>query len=857
MRSSVRMALMTFVPVLCIQIADAQEPPAESESSGPPPTAIPSPEIPERFFDKKPAQPRVENAATLRFAFEGAPWREVIKWLAEEGELALHVSDLPTGSFTYSDPSVFTHEQAVDRVNLFLLPQGYTLVRRGKLLSVINLGDPRSMQQLDAIADFVSVKELANRKNYEVVKCIFPLGDIDAEDAVNELSVLNLMTNPAVFSKTNQLMITDTAGKLKNVKAVLDAFDTEEMENGTIVQNFTLRHVDAEDILLVARPHLGLATGETIGIDVSVSADPNGKNIFVTGIADKVKLLENLIQSLDVPQKTMANNGENVLKSHSVSGGNVETVYNVLLTLLANKEVRLSMDKEADAIVALATPETQKEIEATVAQLQASEADFEVIPLKTADPYFVISLIEEMLDLPDSLTDPKDIDPDAPKIDADPGNMRLFVRAKRSQIDQIKKIVAGLDSTSTSVPGESSQLRVVPIKGKEAIKVLETAATFWRGANPIILFQSLDSLEQSTERVLDEKSQAKVADENITLTGRDMRSQRVLTKNANNRAPIIRCQITLRGLLLQSEDTIALDRFEEHLRAIAGPLDSLPSPPIVFYLKYTKSNDAIQMLAELIDGGDAAREGEAGTLVNGFVSSSSVDSFLGSFVTSRDGTTTLTAGSLTVVSDTRLNRLIAQGSAADIERLEEYLKIVDKDKSLTAIETGGTSHVIELVNTNASEVADVIRQAFGNQVEGGKTGLTGASKGSPEQQRAAALAAAKAAAQEKARQAAEAKKGKSGGSTQSKDKDLTPKMTIAVHEPSNSLIITAPDQLFERVQELVKTIDERGKQNVEVITPLNGEIYEAVLQQMMGLEPTQRDQRNSSSPTSRSSSKSR
>ena len=112
------------------------------------------------------------------------------------------------------------------------------------------------------------------------------------------------------------------------------------------------------------------------------------------------------------------------------------------------------------------------------------------------------------------------------------------------------------------------------------------------------------------------------------------------------------------------------------MQTIAGPVHLMPSPPIVFYLKYTKPDDAIRMLSELLDGGEAASEGEAGSLVNGFVSGSS-GTFLGSLVISRDGTTTMTAGSITVVADSRLNRLIAQGTAGDIERIENYLKIID------------------------------------------------------------------------------------------------------------------------------------------------------------------------------------
>ncbi len=793
----------------------------------------------------------------LRFSFAATPWRDVVKWLADESELALHVDSLPTGSFTYSDPSPYTHQGAIDRVNLFLLPQGFTLVRSGKLLSVINLGDSRSMQQLDALADFVTVAELAGRENHDVVKCIFPLGELDAEDAVQELSALNLMTTPAVFSKTNQLMITDTAGKLLNVKAILDAFQPSQMDNGTVVKSFALKHVDAEDVLVVARPHLGLATGEMIGIDVSISADTLGKNIFVTGIEDKVKLIEGLIASIDQPKQNMSTeSGELVLKAHLVAGGNVETVYNVLQTLLAGKSIRLSMDEEAGSVVALAPPAVQAEIEKTVLELQASDAQFAVIPLKSIDPYFAVSLLEEMLDLPDAFDDPDEIDPDAPKIDADPGNMRLFVRGKKSDIEQIREIVEGLDTGSSTSSDEV--FRVLPLKGKQAEQILETAVKFWRGANPVIVFRSSEPAQPAaTERVVTESPSAthqgsvglpkvlhhgsagQSAPRTLTAdqaTSGQWSDQRWLTANTSSKAPAIRCQVTARGLLLQSDDSEALDQFEEHLRIIAGPVDSMPSPPIVFYLKYTKADDALRMLAELLDGGDAADEFEGGTLVNGFVSSGS--SLLGSLVTSRDGTTTMTSGSMTVLADTRLNRLIAQGTAAEIERIENYLKIIDKDNSITAIETYGTAHVIELVNSRASDVAQAIRDAFAGRVVAGGTSSSGgqAQPGSPQAQRQAAEAAA-AAAKAKAGGDDARQNNKKGNEKQAPAsrtaKNLEPKITVAVHEPSNSLIVTAPEQLFKEVEKLALSIDSRGEQLVEVVAPMNGDLIELVLQQVL------------------------
>jgi len=771
-----------------------------------------------------------DDVVSLNFAFEGMPWRDVIKWFADTADLALHVGDVPTGSFTYSDPNTFTPDEALDRLNLFLLPQGFTLVRSGQLLSVINLADPRSLQQLDSLAKFVTIEQLQVANDNDVVKCIFALGELDAEDAVNELSALKLMLAPAVFSKTNQLMITDTARKLKNVKTIIDAFQPNELDNGTIVKSFTLEHVDAEDILVVARPHLGLATGEMIGIDVSLSADLQGKNIFVTGIEDKVKLVEGLIMAIDKPEKSLSTaDGDAELKSHVVKNGNVDTVYDVLVTLLAGETVRLSKDETAGTIVALATPDIQKEIEQTVQQLQASDAEFAVIPLKSVDPYVVVSLLEEMFDLNASkLRESAGIEAftkhgssrgydllkgadnsDAPRIDADPVNRRLFVRGTKHQVEQIKEIVAELDSGTSRTLGSNDRIRILPLRGREGERLLKVSVKFWR-SNPVFLYPSLnDTRDEISERVVSEDSPKlnpfssedtprsnPVAEKALLLTG-DIRSQEAA----------IRCQFTPRGLILQSEDTQALDQFEDHLVTIAGPVDSTPSPPVVFYLKYTRPDDAIWMLAELLDGGEASLLGDSNSLVNGFVSSS--DSLLGSLVSSREGTTTMIAGSITVVADSRLNRLIVQGTGSDVVQVESYLKIIDKDNSITSIETYGTSHVIELVYSRASEVAEVIRSAYAGRVAGNAPGVKQGQTGGTQPGQRPAPQSEKQSSDKK--------------STSKKElvaqpaKTLESQMTIAVHEPSNSLIVTAPDHLFREVEQLAKAIDTRSRKAVRLV----------------------------------------
>ncbi|TWT65343.1 secretin N-terminal domain-containing protein [Allorhodopirellula solitaria] len=780
----------------------------------------------------------------LRFSFNGAPWRDVIEWVAEEAGLALQFGELPPGSFTYNDQGSFSPEAAINRVNLFLIPEGFALVRSGNLLSVVNLNDPRSLSQLDAIAEMITPAELDSRSDQDVVKCLFRLQKFDAEEAVEELSSLQLMTDPSVLEKTNQLLITDTVAKLRSVQKILDSFQPAAMTNGTVVKSFQLDHVSAEDVLEVARPHLGLATGEMIGIDVSLSSDVLGKHLFVTGVEDKVKVIEGLVEAIDQPDPDAEQmQADSILKSYVVEGGNVEMVYDVLQTLLSGKSVRLSIDETAGSIVALADAKTQREIEMTVEELKASEADFEVIPLKNIDAYYAINLLEQMLDLSPSgfYDDDDDSAENLPKIDADAGNRRLFVRAKRPQIEQIKKIISDLEASES--PAFGSNVRVLPLTTSQAERVLQTASRFWRGENPISRIPSdveesmptervpaqsepTPSRAQQFERSSDDSpfrqspSKSQPHAESFTKVVKPRFSADQVDRAVSLDKEPIQFQVTPRGLLLQSSDTEALDRFEELVRSISGPNEMTTTKPIIFYLQHIKADDALRMLTKLIDGGESAKESDAGTLVNGYLSAQS--SFVtGGYLSTAEGTLTLTSGSMTVVADTRLNRLIAQGSTTDISTVEDYLRIIDKQDGITDVLTHGQSRVIELDNIRASEAADVIRQSFASRVASEEGAGGGQSDG-----RRSSDPRSRDRDDDRDRRREPSSRG-------SQTKDLAPTMTVAVHEGSNSLVVTAPDSLFEEVQSLISLIDTRGEQSIEVVVPSNVLAVEAALEGML------------------------
>lgn len=776
----------------------------------------------------------------LRFSFSGASWKDVFEWIAEAGELSLYVDDVPTGTFSYSDSDYFSVDQAITRLNLFLLPRGYTLVRRGHLLSVINLGDPRGLQQLDAMATVVGMDELRGMNDHEVVKCFVPLGELVPAEVINEMQPLKLITTPVVLPKSNQLIITDSVKNLRSALSLLETLQQPEEED-QVIKRFDLEHVDADTVLMVAGTHLGIPAGETNGLDITITTDITGKRMFAVGSQEKLKRLESLLEVVDVPDESKKEEVPQTLISHQVSGDNLQIVYDVLQTMLADKSLRLTMQPESNAIVALAEEDVHQLIRDTIEELQAPSVEFAVVDLKSVDPYFAVSLIAEMFEIGEPELDRRGRPIDAeegikpPKVDADPGNRRLFVRGTGEQIEQIEQLVARLEARGSSKK-DSRDLRFVPLTGPTRNELLQTAKRYWQGENCLQILPPSDGNQNSViertvfpddtagdqetvqetnaevpslKRPQPSQPQSAAGDDFVAVANGIAPGESSFTTAEKAMAPI-RSQLVPNGILIQSEDTEALDQFEEHLREISSQDRRTISPTVVYYLKYVTAEEAVKMLADLLDGGSVLSEPSSDTLVSG--SGGYSGDYFGSFLFERDGVTTVTAGTATVVSDARLNRLIVQGTKEDIATIEGYMKIIDKDASITAIETAGRSRVIELQHARAEEVAEMIREAFPSRVDTSR----------------------QQAAMQRQQQQRGGDDRRGDNNPRSVDDKPTrgskPTMAVAVHEASNSLVITAPDSLFTEVQKLVDKVDSRSERSVRVISAGPGVNMETISQ---------------------------
>lgn len=87
-------------------VVSAQTPETAAAESAPAPESVESQPVSATeppTIEPTTVEPELADGL-VRFSFNGAPWRDVINWIADESNLALHVGELPPGSFTYSDP---------------------------------------------------------------------------------------------------------------------------------------------------------------------------------------------------------------------------------------------------------------------------------------------------------------------------------------------------------------------------------------------------------------------------------------------------------------------------------------------------------------------------------------------------------------------------------------------------------------------------------------------------------------------------------------------------------------------------------------------------------------------------------
>ncbi|WDQ15153.1 secretin N-terminal domain-containing protein [Rhodopirellula sp. P2] len=826
----------------------------------------------------------------LSFNFSGAPWADVLRWFSEQADLSLQMDGSPAGTVNFSDPTqTYSVGEGLDLINRLLLDRGWAVVRRGRMLLLVDLEAENAEKLISEMAELVTPDTFDQRGNSDIVRCVFPLGGLSPEEAREELAqIIGPWGRINVLAGARQVVVTETVGKLRTIESVLSA--AEEAQSSVV--EITLQHRAAEEILEVARPLVGLEPGVNLGDDLRISVSLYGDRVFATGSPAKLSLLKSIFTKADkaMPGSEDAEEVEiikPVLKTHSVASANMQTAFDVLQTMLAGTpETRIALDTKRGVIVASARPETQALIAETIAELEGDGDNFAIINLRRLEPANALLTINKFFGVTEA-------GGQGPTVDGDPETGRLWVRGTTAQIETVKRLIDELENDPLA-GGLGENVRVLPMSGSSANQTLRQLESLWpmtgreNRLRVIVPTSSEDDQLQDGSRNTQPIGQPRPRDldQEASWNRRDSRADDQYLVRAlddfdvntsagsdqtevESQAPIagptlledefanphagaeIVVQMTPAGLVIASKDSEALDAFEQLLSSISTSSGMASDLPTIFRLKFIKAEVASELVASVL-GGSESSSGSLTESVMGGLGGGMLGGLLGmgggggeevsssrSILTSR--------GSVNIVADGHLNSLIVQASPADLEFIRLVIREIDQEESPELVRTVPQPRLIPVIYQEAADVATLVKAVFAEKMfqEQSAGGGGGGRQPSPEDIINAFRGGGRG--------------GRGGGGTAEKAKSEPTKIIVAVDERSNSLVVTATPQDFQQVQELVEILDQQGMEQEEqtVVMPIAGGVRAEVLQQalesMLGVKATTATSTSGSSSSGTSS----
>ena len=824
------------------------------------------------------------DSIKITFSFGQMDWEPLIEWFAEQAELSLQLeTPLPDGTFSYKDKREYTVAESIDLLNNVLMLKGVTLVRNDQQLMVVDLEE--IPEQLIPV---VEPQELDKRGRYEIVSCVFSLefaraGDLEPEisDLVNE----NYGSTVSI-PLSNQLVIRETVGNLRSIRAIVEDAEKRAEAQKRPVQTLDLQYITTEEAMLLVRSLFNIDDDDSSDDDETIWVQPDslGMRLFYRGEEDRVEQLLQLLGEADrQPSGDLTiDEDEFSLRAYSVRA-NPEMVLKVLQTLLANlhPDIRVEVAPETRSVVLYGRESDHLRAEETIEQLQGNSVDFGVVDLRDYDPEGVTEILVSAGLIADPLLEDDSTEYLA-KVVVDPLRNRLLIRGTKAQVEEITRFVEGIDPPRSTEGAERSSARLIPITGDEASQAMRRIETLWQTTersnrlqfkvvgedNPRIRQRDIPEGYLETPELKPEIEPAPekpdtAGDPSASIKKPSWKFTRVSSELATKQAsatqqigednPDVFVEKTPYGLIIRSDDLDALDALEDLIRDTVGLESGIPIPT-VFYLRNRGAQEAQDLLGEMLGlsssssgggGGLGMLGGLAGNMIGG-AAGDIVGGMLGGGGSMMGGGSSgmflETTGDVGMVADPKLNALVVQANEEDLGLIEELLEFIDQEEPPVPPELEGTTKVVPIRYQDASQVATIVKEQLADFIKGSNNQGGGGGQN------------AQAQAQQKIIEALMGRNGRGGrGGGGGGGADIEPvKLAVSVEANTNSLVLTGPAYLQDKVIEIVQQLDLpelQEKQFIQVIPiggKINPELLRAGLEAAFSAEPTS----NSSSPSS-------
>ncbi len=821
----------------------------------------------------------------LRFNFSGQPWGDVLQWLSEEADLQLQLDQPPPGTLSFIDPTrSYSPNEAIDLINRMLLDKGYALVRRGRLLIVVDLESELAPKLIRELAESVTADQLDQRSGSDIVRCILPLGGVSPTTAQEELSqLIGPWGSVIVLESSRQAIVVETVDKLKAIREALRQANGPGGIAGDVVA-IALNHRTPDEVLAVARQLMGLGD-ENSAEGIQIATDLFGANLFAAGEPSKLSQFRAIVELVDKPmsidgQEAVEPPAPPSLQRYPLSTVATDTAFNVLSTLLAGlPEVRMSVEPNTGSIILWARPDEQKLVKDTIEMLEGKGTGFEVIQLNRLDPQSAVLTINKFF------AGGGDGAGKGPTVDGDPVSSKLWVKGTPDQIQTVRELIQQMEG-STEAGLLDDRVRLLPFSGRSAENTLEQLELIWQatGRKNKIRFSTPSKSEKAAvpERRIErhdtpgqdsEDSDSRDFDDSVDrdgpLTGHNTR-RTIFTqitragesdaneneKSDDSAGAEIVISLTPGGMIIASDDVQALDQFEELFRALADQSAGASDTPTVFWLKYSKAEEASALLNNILSGTGGSGGGGGLTDMAGSMLGELGGGMLGGLLGlgggggggDDSGPIFTTSGTVSIVADPRLNALIVQANGSDLQLVEDLLSVIDREQSPEAVQTTGKTYLIPVQYQDVNDIVNVCKSVFSDQMEQAAGGGGGGRQPSP-QDIVNAL-----------RSAGGGRGGRGGGGGGGGQEPTEMKMSLAVDAKNNIVILKGTPQHYQQVSELISSLDIRGpnsEERVEVVSiggGVNPKIVQEALTKVLGAQATTGSTTSGTSTTTSSSS---
>ena len=283
--------------------------------------------------------------------------------------------------------------------------------------------------------------------------CSSNSADSNPDEAETEIQkLLGPQGSVITLPKSRQILVTETAGRLRAIRSVIERIESPEAGIAGRLQTFDLQFVLPNDALVILRQLLNIPAEQNVSADGSLrlAIDPSGERLLVTGTSDALTQIGEILKTIDVAGPGYVDEGpgtdEPQLRVYSIASADPTAVLAVIQTLLAGMpDVRLDLDAKTGNLIALARLAQHRTIEATLAEMQRDGRQVEVIRLYKVDPQLAVLSINKLFGIGGT-----DTAASAPQVDADLTTRQLLVRGTSAQIEQIRGLLTKMGESESA-----------------------------------------------------------------------------------------------------------------------------------------------------------------------------------------------------------------------------------------------------------------------------------------------------------------------------------------------------------------------------------------------------------------------